>query len=73
VEEVRSAIRDMADMLDSLLLFAPTGQSLRPGLESLNRIIEHAVDLVRFHPSAPWLLDTLWIRARFPAPRLHGD
>jgi signal transduction histidine kinase len=52
VEEVRSAIRDMADMLDSLLLFAPTGQSLRPGLESLNQLIEHAVDLVRFYPAA---------------------
>ena len=52
VEEVRSAIGDMADMLDSLLLFARTGQSLRPGLESLYQLIERAVDLVRFHPSA---------------------
>jgi signal transduction histidine kinase len=52
VEEMGLAIRDMADMLDSLLLFAQTGQSLQPGLESLNQIVEHAVNMVRLHPSA---------------------
>ncbi len=51
-EEVCRAIHDMTDMLDSLLLFAQTGQALHPRREMLNLLVEHAVSLVRIHPDA---------------------
>lgn len=51
-EEVFSAIHDMTDMLDSLLLFAQTGQALHPRREMLNLLVEHAVSMVRIHPDA---------------------
>jgi signal transduction histidine kinase len=52
LEDVHAVIQHMTDMLDSLLLFAKTGQALRPGWVSLNEIVEHAARMVRAHPDA---------------------
>jgi signal transduction histidine kinase len=51
-EEVCRATHEITDMLDSLLLFAQTGQSLHPRPASLNLLVEHAVNMVRIHPDA---------------------
>jgi signal transduction histidine kinase len=52
VEDARSAIRGMTDMLDSLLLFARTGEALQPRFTSLNVLLENAISLIRMHPDA---------------------
>jgi signal transduction histidine kinase len=52
LEDVHAVIQHMTDMLDSLLLFAKTGQVLRPGWVSLNEMVEHAARMVRSHPDA---------------------
>jgi len=52
LEDVHAVIQHMTDMLDSLLLFAKTGQALRPGWVSLNEMVEHAARMVRAHPDA---------------------
>jgi len=51
-EEVSRATHEMTDMLDSLLLFAQTGQSFHPRPASLNLLVEHSVNMVRIHPDA---------------------
>jgi signal transduction histidine kinase len=52
LQEVHAVIQDMTDMLDSLLLLAKTGQPLHPRWTSLNKVVEHAVCMVRAHPDA---------------------
>lgn len=50
--EVRLGIEGMLELIDSLLIFSRTGQSLQPGYESLALITERAITLVRAHPDA---------------------
>jgi signal transduction histidine kinase len=52
LEEVRAVIQEMTGMLDSLLVFAKTGQPLHPRWGSLNEVVEHAACMVRAHPDA---------------------
>ncbi len=52
LEEVRSAIENMTDLLDSFLLHVRTGNSLRPRLDLLNLLIERVIGRVRSHPDA---------------------
>jgi hypothetical protein len=47
LQDVHAAIQDMTGMLDSLLLLAKTGQPLHPRWASLNKMVEHAVCMVR--------------------------
>ncbi|MBB5059690.1 signal transduction histidine kinase [Granulicella aggregans] len=48
--EVKEAVRDMTDLIESLLLFSQTGQPLQLHTESLSQIIERTVHSVRQHP-----------------------
>jgi signal transduction histidine kinase len=48
--EVREAVADMTDMLDSMLPQQPNSLSGKLRNGSLNTIIERAVQMVRFHP-----------------------
>jgi len=50
--EVRSAVKGMTDLLDSLLLFTQTGRALHPEYESVAFMIQRAASLVRSHPDA---------------------
>jgi len=52
LEEVRTTVRTMTDLLDSLLLFAQTGHPLLPHPGSLNVLIAQSVAMVRSHPDA---------------------
>jgi signal transduction histidine kinase len=52
LEEVRTTVRTMTDLLDSLLLFAQTGHPLQPRPGSLNVLIARSVAMVRSHPDA---------------------
>lgn len=52
LEDVNAVIQDMTGMLDSLLLLAKTGRPLHPRWTSLNKMVEHAVCMVRAHPDA---------------------
>jgi signal transduction histidine kinase len=52
LQDVHAVIQDMTGMLDSLLLLAKTGQPLHPRWTSLNKMVEHAVCMVRAHPDA---------------------
>jgi signal transduction histidine kinase len=50
--EVRQGVRGMTDLIDSLLLFSRTGQSLQLSFESLPFLAERAVAMVHAHPDA---------------------
>ena len=50
--EIRQGVRGMTDLIDSLLLFSRTGQSLQLSYESLPFLAERAIGLVRAHPDA---------------------
>ncbi len=52
IKNVVSAIHTVTGLLDSLLHFAETGQTLRSHRGSLNRIIESVVAALRSHPDA---------------------
>jgi C4-dicarboxylate-specific signal transduction histidine kinase len=52
LEEVHTAIDGMTDLLDSLLLFARTGQESHLQTRSLNQVIRDAVTMIRAHPDA---------------------
>ena len=49
-EEVRLAANRMTDLIDSLLEFSRTRESLRPGLASIEETIERSIHAVRLHP-----------------------
>ena len=51
-EEVRSTIHDMTDLLDALILYARSRDALYATPESLNRLVEHTVGMLRSHPDA---------------------
>ncbi len=50
--DVRVAILDMTDLVESLLLFSQTGQSLHPRVESLSALMSRVAATVRAHPEA---------------------
>jgi signal transduction histidine kinase len=50
--EIRQGVRGMTDLIESLLLFSRTGQSLQFSWESLPVLVERSVALVRAHPEA---------------------
>jgi signal transduction histidine kinase len=49
-EEIRSAVLGSTEMIESLLIFSRTGNSVTRSLESIPRLIEQAITLVRVHP-----------------------
>ena len=49
--EVRSAVLGMTELLDSLLLFTQTGRALHPEFESIDRMIQRALGMLRAHPA----------------------
>ena len=49
-QEVRVAVNQMTDLLDSLLEFSRTRESLRPAYSDLRNSIEHVVQTIRSHP-----------------------
>ena len=50
LSEIRQGVRGMTDLIDSLLLFSRTGQSLQLSFESLPFLVERAVAMVHAHP-----------------------
>jgi signal transduction histidine kinase len=48
--EIRQGVRGMTDLIDSLLLFSRTGQSLQLSFESLPFLTERAISMVHAHP-----------------------
>jgi signal transduction histidine kinase len=48
--EVKEAVRDMTDLIESLLLFGQTGQTLQRNTEAIAQIIDRTVHSVRQHP-----------------------
>ena len=48
-QEVRLASNRMTDLIDSLLEFSRTRESLRPGLASVEETIERSIQTVRLH------------------------
>ena len=50
LSEIRQGVRGMTDLIDSLLLFSRTGQSLQLSFESLPFLAERAIAMVRAHP-----------------------
>lgn len=62
LNEVRQGVRGMTELIDSLLLFSRTGESLQFSWESLPLLAERSVTLVRAHPEAQnvsFLLDSM--------------
>ncbi len=70
--DIRQGVRGMTDLIESLLLFSRTGQSLQLSFESLPFLAERAIAMVRAHPDAQNVLTLLepmaqievWIDAR---------
>jgi len=50
LREVREAVQDMTDLIESLLLFGQTGQILHLQYESIASLVEHTVRTVYRHP-----------------------
>jgi signal transduction histidine kinase/predicted GNAT superfamily acetyltransferase len=48
--EVRVAVNQMTDLIDSLLEFSRTRESLRPTYGSVKETVEHVVQTIRSHP-----------------------
>jgi signal transduction histidine kinase len=65
--EIRQGVRGMTDLIDSLLLFSRTGQSLQLSFESLPFLAERAVAMVHAHPDAQNVRISLE-----PMPQLEG-
>lgn len=49
-QEIRVAVQQMTDLIESLVEFSRTRESLRPMLGDLREVINHAADAVRVHP-----------------------
>ena len=72
LSEVRQGVRGMTDLIDSLLLFSRTGESLQLSHESLPFLAERAIAMVRAHPdtrNVHFILDAMpqiegWLDAR---------
>jgi signal transduction histidine kinase len=52
IAEVRQGVRGMTDLIESLLLFSRTGESLQLSCESLSLLVERAMTMVHAHPDA---------------------
>jgi signal transduction histidine kinase len=52
LSEVRLGVRGMTEMIESLLLFSRTGESLHLSYESLSLLLDRAVTMVKAHPGA---------------------
>jgi signal transduction histidine kinase len=50
--EVRLGVQGMTELIESLLLFSRTGQSMQISCESIQFLTERAITLVRTHPDA---------------------
>lgn len=50
--EVRSAVNETADMLESLLIFSRTGESIKRQPELMATLLERSIAVVRSHPDA---------------------
>lgn len=50
--EIRQGVRGMTDLIESLLLFSRTGESLQLSYESLPFLAERSLAMVRAHPDA---------------------
>jgi signal transduction histidine kinase len=50
--EVKEAVQGMTDLIESLLLFSQTGQTLYPRLDSLDQLVEKTMHAVRQHPES---------------------
>jgi signal transduction histidine kinase len=48
--EIRMAVQEMTELIDSLLMFSRTGKALHLSSESLALVVERVVALVRAHP-----------------------
>ncbi|MGA8272679.1 MAG: ATP-binding protein [Candidatus Sulfotelmatobacter sp.] len=49
-QEVRMGVNQMTDLIDSLLEFARTRESLNPSYASVSEAVQHAMQAVRLHP-----------------------
>jgi signal transduction histidine kinase len=49
-QEVRTGVNQMTDLIDSLLEFARTRESLNPAYSSISETVQRAVQAVRLHP-----------------------
>jgi signal transduction histidine kinase len=49
-QEVRAAVNQMTDLIDSLLEFSRTRESLRPAYGNVRESVERAVQAIRMHP-----------------------
>jgi signal transduction histidine kinase len=50
--EIRSAVHETTDMIESLLIFSRTGTPLRRSFEPMTNLLDRATALVRAHPDA---------------------
>jgi signal transduction histidine kinase len=50
MNEIRQGVQGMTEMIESLLIFSRTGQSLHPTYEPVNTLVDRVVSLVRAHP-----------------------
>lgn len=50
--EVGTAVHDMTDLLESLLLFSQTGKALQRSIETMSLILERAAAAIKSHPAA---------------------
>lgn len=51
MSEITMAIQDMTDLLDSLIMFSQTGHTLSLKDEAIADILQHAVQMIRPHPT----------------------
>lgn len=52
MNEITMAIQDMTDLLDSLIMFSQTGHSFSFKDESIEDVVQHAMQMIRTHPDA---------------------
>ncbi len=50
MSEIRLGVQGMTEMIESLLIFSRTGQSLHPSCEAIVGLVERVVALIRAHP-----------------------
>jgi signal transduction histidine kinase len=50
--EIRQGVRGMTDLIESLLFFSRTGQSMQLSYESLPLVVDRSLAIVRAHPDA---------------------
>lgn len=48
--EIRIAVNQMTDLIESLLEFSRTRQSMRPAYGDVKNVVEHAIQAVKAHP-----------------------